>query len=64
MRLNRISKFTKPITNRLLLTQQAVISQIVCGILFSRSLLLAEIARGFEMFCIRWNWSFRVSGIV
>lgn len=48
MRLNRISKFTKPITNRLLLTQQAVISQIVCGILFSRSLLLAEIARGFE----------------
>ena len=48
MRLTRIEKFTKPVTQDLLPTQQATISQAVCGMLLCHSVLLAEIARGFE----------------
>lgn len=48
MRLKRIAKFTKAVTKGLLPTQQATLSQIVCGVLSCRSLILAEIARGFE----------------
>ena len=48
MRLKRVAKFSASVTKGLLLTQQATLSQIVCGLLFCRSLLLAEIARGFE----------------
>ena len=48
MRLKRIQKFTKPVTKELLPTQQATISHVVCGMRLSRSLILAEIARGFE----------------
>ena len=48
MPLKRLQKFTKPVTKELLPTQQATISQVVCGMLLSRSLILAEIARGFE----------------
>jgi len=48
MRLKRIAKFTSSVTKGLLPTQQATLSQMVCGVLFCRSLILAEIARGFE----------------
>lgn len=48
MRLKRISKFSRAVTKGLLPTQQATISQVVCGLVFSRCLILAEIARGFE----------------
>jgi hypothetical protein len=48
MRLKRIRKFTKALTKGLLPTQQATLSQIVCGVLCCRSLIPAEIARGFE----------------
>src|SRR5436305_2813734 len=48
MRLKRIAKFTKAVTKGLLPSQQATLSQMVCGLLCCRSLLLAEIARGFE----------------
>ena len=48
MRLTRIEKFTRPLMKGLLPTQQATLSQLVCGMLVCRSLILAEIARGFE----------------
>lgn len=48
MRLKRIAKFSASVTKGLLPTQQATLSQMVCGLLFCRSLILAEIARGFE----------------
>ena len=48
MRLKRIAKFTKAVAKGLLPSQQATLSQMVCGLLSCRSLLLAEIARGFE----------------
>lgn len=48
MRLKRIAKFTKAVSKGLLPTQQAALAQMVCGLLACRSLLLAEIARGFE----------------
>lgn len=48
MRLKRIGKFTRSVTKGLLSTQQATISQIVCGMLRCRSLILAEIARCFQ----------------
>ena len=48
MRFKRIEKFTRSVTKGLRSTQQATISQIVCGILASRSLILAEIARCFQ----------------
>jgi hypothetical protein len=48
MRLKRIAKFTKAVTKGLLPTQQATLSQMVCGLLCCRSLLLAKIARHFE----------------
>jgi hypothetical protein len=48
MRLRRIEKFSKAVTKGLLSTQQATISQIVCGMIACRSLILAEIARCFQ----------------
>ena len=48
MRLKRIEKFTRSVTKGLLSSQQATISQVVCGILLCRSLCLAEIARCFK----------------
>jgi hypothetical protein len=48
MRLKRIHKFTSSMTKGLLSTQQATLSQVVCGLLVCRSLILAEIARGFQ----------------
>ncbi len=48
MRLKRVTKFTKSLTKELLPTQQATINQVICGMLMCRSLMLAEIARGFE----------------
>src|SRR5437016_13429866 len=48
MRLKRVEKFTKPVTKGLLPTQQATLSQVVCGLLICGSLLEAEIARCFE----------------
>jgi hypothetical protein len=48
MRLKRVEKFTKPVTKGLLPTQQATISQVVCGLLICHCLIEAEIARGFE----------------
>jgi hypothetical protein len=48
MRLKRIQKFTSSVTKGLLPTQQATLAQMVCGLLVCRSLILAEIARGFE----------------
>jgi Transposase DDE domain len=48
MRLKRIRKFSKAVTKGLLLSQQATLAQMVCGLLVCRSLILAEIARGFE----------------
>lgn len=48
MRVKRIEKFTSSVTKGLLPTQQATLSQIVCGILSCRSLILAEIARCFQ----------------
>ena len=45
MRITRIRKFTQSVTKGLLPTQQATISQIVCGLLVCRSLTLTEIAR-------------------
>ncbi|MBI3951618.1 MAG: hypothetical protein HY314_14295, partial [Acidobacteria bacterium] len=48
MRLKRISKFSRTVTKGLLPTQQATLSQVVCGMLYSRCLILAEIAQGFE----------------
>src|SRR5436853_6839607 len=48
MRLKRIAKFTSSVTKGLLPTQQATLAQMVCGLLVCRSLILAEIARGFE----------------
>ena len=48
MRLKRIQQFTKSVTKGLLPTQQASLAQMVCGLLWGRSLILAKIARGFE----------------
>ena len=48
MRLKRIAKFTSSVTKGLLPSQQSTLSQMVCGRLCCRSLILAEIARGFE----------------
>ena len=48
MRLKRIEKFTASVTKGLLPTQQVTLAQMVCGVLLCRSLVLAEIARGFE----------------
>jgi hypothetical protein len=48
MRLKRIAKFSKAVTKGLLPSQQATLSQMVCGLLVCRSLILAEIARGFQ----------------
>jgi hypothetical protein len=48
MRLKRIAKFTASVTKGLLSTQQTALSQMACGVLLCRSLILAEIARGFE----------------
>jgi hypothetical protein len=48
MRFRRIEKFTRSVTKGLLSTQQATISQVVCGIIACRSLILAEIARCFQ----------------
>jgi hypothetical protein len=48
MRFKRIEKFTRSMTKGLLSSQQATLSQIVCGILACRCLLLAEIARCFQ----------------
>src|SRR5437868_5022494 len=48
MRLKRIQKFSSSVTKGLLPSQQATFAQMVCGLLVCRSLILAEIARGFE----------------
>jgi len=48
MRLKRISKFTQSVTKGLLSSQQATLSQVVCGLVVCRSLILAEIARCFQ----------------
>ena len=48
MRLKRIEKFTRSVTKGLLSSQQATLSQVACGILVCRSLILAEIARCFQ----------------
>jgi hypothetical protein len=48
MRLKRVEKFTKAVTKGLLHTQQATLSQVVCGLVTCRCLILAEIARCFE----------------
>ena len=48
MRLKRIAKFTSSVTKGLLPSQQATLAQMVCGLLVCRSLILAEIARGFQ----------------
>lgn len=48
MRFTRIQKFTSSLTKGLLATQQATLSQVVCGLLTCRSLILAEIARCFQ----------------
>ena len=48
MRLKRIAKFSKAVTKGLLPSQQATLAQMVCGLLCCRSLILAELARGFE----------------
>lgn len=48
MRLKRIHKFTASVTKGLLPSQQATLAQMVCGLLVCRSLILAEIARGFQ----------------
>jgi Transposase DDE domain len=48
MRLKRISKFTSAVTKGLLSSQQQTISQVVCGLVVCRSLILAEIARCFQ----------------
>jgi hypothetical protein len=48
MRLKRIQKFTKAVTKGLLPTQQATVSQVVCGMITCRCLILAEIARCFQ----------------
>ena len=48
MRLKRIEKFTLSVTKGLLTTQKAAISQIVCGMIVCRCLILADIARCFQ----------------
>jgi Transposase DDE domain len=48
MRLKRVEKFTKAVTKGLLHTQQATLSQVVCGLITCRCLILAEIARCFQ----------------
>lgn len=48
MRLKRVSTFSKAVTKDLLPTQQATIAQVVCGMLVTQSMLLAEIARHVE----------------
>src|SRR4029453_16621089 len=48
MRLRRVKKFTKAVTKGLLPTQQATLSQVVCGLVTCRCLILAEIARCFQ----------------
>ena len=48
MRIKRIQKFTSSVTKGLLSTQQATISQVVCGMILCRSPCLAEIARCFQ----------------
>jgi hypothetical protein len=48
MRFKRIEKFTSSLTKGLLSSQQATLSQVVCGMVVCRSLILAEIARGFH----------------
>jgi Transposase DDE domain len=48
MRLRRIEKFSKAVTKGLLSTQQATISQVVCGMIVCRCLILADSARCFQ----------------
>jgi hypothetical protein len=48
MRFKRIEKFTSSVTKGLLSTQQSTISQVVCGLIVCRSLILADIARCFQ----------------
>jgi rhodanese-related sulfurtransferase len=48
MRLKRIEKFTQSVTKGLLSSQQDTLSQVVCGLVVCRSLILAEIARCFQ----------------
>ena len=48
MRLQRVQKFSKPLTKDLLPTQQATIAHVACGMLVARCMLLAEIARSLE----------------
>jgi hypothetical protein len=48
MRFRHIEKFTRSVTKGLFSTQQSSVSQIVCGILACRCLILAEIARYFH----------------
>lgn len=48
MRFKRIEKFTRSVTKGLLSTQQATISQVTCGLIVCRCLILAEIARCFQ----------------
>lgn len=48
MRFKRIEKFTRSVTKGLISSQQATIGQVVCGLVVCRSLILAEIARGFH----------------
>ncbi len=47
MRIKRLEKFTRAVTKGLLPTQQATLSQVVCGMMVCRCLILAEIARCF-----------------
>jgi hypothetical protein len=44
MRLRRIEKFTKAVTKGLLHTQQATVSQVVCGLLTCRCLIFAVLS--------------------
>ena len=48
MYLKRIAKFSRSVTKELLPSQQETLSYIVTGMVKNRSLILAEIARGFE----------------
>jgi hypothetical protein len=48
MRLKRVEKFTKAVTKGLLHSQQATLSQVGCGLITCRCLILAEIARCFQ----------------
>ena len=48
MRFKRIKKFTSSVTKGLLSSQQQTISQVVCGLIVCRCLILAELARCFQ----------------